>query len=182
MKSGVAAMIDAVRVALSRGFTRGRIVVAAVIDEEYASIGADALATRWTADLAVVTAWGAVAGAFLQVVVQVPTVVGLLGGRLHLSLGRGMDHVSQVVQSFLPVVAGRGVVQLSAYIDNVIASWLPSGTRRTRPPRTSEKTLVFPFMSSRSTAPREPTSGGSATTRISSGCSKGSSRSGFESH
>jgi putative peptidoglycan lipid II flippase len=79
------------------------------------------------ADLAVVTAWGAVAGAFLQVVVQLPTVVGLLGGRLHLSLGRGNEHVSQVVQSFLPVVAGRGVVQLSAYIDNVIASWLPSG-------------------------------------------------------
>jgi acetylornithine deacetylase len=55
MKSGVAAMIDAVRVAVSRGFTRGRIVVAAVIDEEYASIGADALVTRWKADHAVVT-------------------------------------------------------------------------------------------------------------------------------
>jgi len=35
--------------------------------------------------------------------------------------------VREVVRSFLPVVAGRGVVQLSAYIDNVIASWLPSG-------------------------------------------------------
>jgi len=55
MKSGVAAMIDAVRLAVSRGFTRGRIVIAAVIDEEYASIGADALVTRWKADLAVVT-------------------------------------------------------------------------------------------------------------------------------
>ena len=55
MKSGVAAMIDSVRVAVSGGFTRGRIVVAAVIDEEYASIGADALVTRWRADLAVVT-------------------------------------------------------------------------------------------------------------------------------
>jgi len=55
MKSGVAAMIDSVRVAVSRGFSRGRIVVAAVIDEEYASIGADALVTRWKADLAVVT-------------------------------------------------------------------------------------------------------------------------------
>jgi acetylornithine deacetylase len=55
MKSGVAAMIDSVRVAVSRGFTRGRIVVAAVIDEEYASIGADALVTRWKADVAVVT-------------------------------------------------------------------------------------------------------------------------------
>jgi acetylornithine deacetylase len=55
MKSGVAAMIDSVRVAVSRGFHRGRVVVAAVIDEEYASIGADALVTRWKADLAVVT-------------------------------------------------------------------------------------------------------------------------------
>ena len=55
MKGGVAAMIDAVRVAIARGFTRGRVVIAAVIDEEYASIGADALITRWTADLAVVT-------------------------------------------------------------------------------------------------------------------------------
>ena len=55
MKSGVAAMIDAVRVAAAAGFTRGRIVLAAVIDEEYASIGADALVGRWKADLAVVT-------------------------------------------------------------------------------------------------------------------------------
>jgi acetylornithine deacetylase len=55
MKGGVAAMIDAVRVAIDRGFARGRIVVAAVVDEEYASIGADALVKDWTADAAVVT-------------------------------------------------------------------------------------------------------------------------------
>ena len=79
------------------------------------------------ADLAVVTAWGAVAGALLQVLVQVPTMLALLGGRLRLSLGRASAHVGEVVRSFLPVVAGRGVVQLSAYVDNVIASWLPSG-------------------------------------------------------
>ena len=48
-------MIDAVRVAALQGFRRGRIVVAAVVDEEYASIGADALVGRWSADLAVVT-------------------------------------------------------------------------------------------------------------------------------
>jgi len=78
-------------------------------------------------NLAVVTAWGAVAGAFLQVFVQVPTMLRLLGGRLRVSLGRANEHVRQVVRSFLPAVAGRGVVQLSAYIDNVIASWLPSG-------------------------------------------------------
>ena len=55
MKGGVAAMIDAARLARDRGFRRGRLVLAAVIDEEYASIGADALVTSWTADACVVT-------------------------------------------------------------------------------------------------------------------------------
>jgi acetylornithine deacetylase len=55
MKGGLAAMIDAARVARDRGFRKGRIIVAAVIDEEYASIGADALAGAWSADAAVVT-------------------------------------------------------------------------------------------------------------------------------
>src|SRR3954463_7207373 len=36
MKSGVAAMVDAARIAAERGFPRGRLIVAAVIDEEYA--------------------------------------------------------------------------------------------------------------------------------------------------
>ena len=55
MKGGVAAMIDAARVAAERGFSSGRLIVAAVVDEEYASLGADALVTAWTADMAVVT-------------------------------------------------------------------------------------------------------------------------------
>ena len=55
MKGGVAAMIDAVRVVSERGLPRGRIILAAVVDEEFASLGADALVTRWKADLAVVT-------------------------------------------------------------------------------------------------------------------------------
>ena len=55
MKAGVAAMIDAARVAIERGFERGRLIVAAVVDEEFASIGADLLAREWTADGAVVT-------------------------------------------------------------------------------------------------------------------------------
>ncbi len=55
MKGGVAAMIDAARVARERGFRHGRLIVAAVIDEEYASLGADALAAGWRADAAVVT-------------------------------------------------------------------------------------------------------------------------------
>jgi acetylornithine deacetylase len=55
MKGGVAAMIDAVRVALERGFKTGRLIVAAVVDEEYASIGAEALVSQCSADMAIVT-------------------------------------------------------------------------------------------------------------------------------
>jgi len=54
MKGGVAAMIGAAR-ALAGSLARGRVVVAAVADEEYGSIGADALVETWTADAAVVT-------------------------------------------------------------------------------------------------------------------------------
>jgi acetylornithine deacetylase len=55
MKGGIAAMLDAARQAAERGFSKGRLIVAAVVDEEYASIGADAVAAAWTADAAVVT-------------------------------------------------------------------------------------------------------------------------------
>jgi acetylornithine deacetylase len=55
MKGGVAAMIDAARVARDRGFRKGRLVIAAVVDEEYESIGADALVREWKADAAIVT-------------------------------------------------------------------------------------------------------------------------------
>jgi acetylornithine deacetylase len=55
MKAGVAAMIDAARLTAERGLDRGRLIIAAVVDEEYASLGADALVTTWTADGAVVT-------------------------------------------------------------------------------------------------------------------------------
>ncbi|HUR20117.1 MAG TPA: M20/M25/M40 family metallo-hydrolase, partial [Vicinamibacterales bacterium] len=54
MKGGVAAMIAAA-VALARDWKRGRLIVACVADEEYESIGADALVQEWTADAAIVT-------------------------------------------------------------------------------------------------------------------------------
>lgn len=55
MKGGVAAMIDAARILAAEGLGAGRLIIAAVVDEEYASVGADALVTRWRADAAVVT-------------------------------------------------------------------------------------------------------------------------------
>ncbi|HWW88163.1 MAG TPA: ArgE/DapE family deacylase [Vicinamibacterales bacterium] len=55
MKGGVAAMIDAARLVAARGFDSGRLIVAAIVDEEHSSIGADALVKTWTADGAIVT-------------------------------------------------------------------------------------------------------------------------------
>ena len=55
MKGGIAAMIDAARVASERGLRAGRLIVAVVVDEEYESIGADALVREWSADAGVVT-------------------------------------------------------------------------------------------------------------------------------
>jgi acetylornithine deacetylase len=56
MKGGVAAMVGAARaLAESGGLAGGRLIVAAVADEEFASLGAAAVARRWHADAAVVT-------------------------------------------------------------------------------------------------------------------------------
>lgn len=56
MKGGVAAMLGAARVlAEGGGLPQGGLIVAAVVDEEHASLGAEALVARWRADAAVVT-------------------------------------------------------------------------------------------------------------------------------
>ena len=56
MKGGVAAMIAAVRVIAEQGgLPSGRLILAAVVDEEHSSIGADAVVAEWSAGGAVVT-------------------------------------------------------------------------------------------------------------------------------
>jgi putative peptidoglycan lipid II flippase len=76
--------------------------------------------------LVVITAWASVAGSALQVLVQLPMVFKLLGG-LTLSLAHQAEHVRTVIRNFIPVFISRGVVQISAYIDAFLASWLPTG-------------------------------------------------------
>ncbi len=75
--------------------------------------------------LAIILAWGSVVGSALQVGVQLPVVLRLLGG-LRLSLSRHSENVKTVVVNFFPVFISRGVVQISAYVDGFIASWLPT--------------------------------------------------------
>jgi putative peptidoglycan lipid II flippase len=73
------------------------------------------------APLAGILAWGSVVGSALQVLVQLPAVLRLLRG-LRLSLGYHADNVKTVVRNFFPVFIGRGVVQVSAYVDVWLAS------------------------------------------------------------
>lgn len=55
MKGGVAAILGAVQRLADEGLQRGSVIVAIVADEEYASIGAEALVKKWSADAAIVT-------------------------------------------------------------------------------------------------------------------------------
>jgi putative peptidoglycan lipid II flippase len=75
--------------------------------------------------LAIILAWGAVAGSALQMLVQLPAVLKLVPDlRLRLEFS---EHVRATVRNFVPVFVSRGVVQISAYIDEVLASLLPTG-------------------------------------------------------
>ena len=76
--------------------------------------------------LVVITAWASVVGSALQVAVQLPMVLKLLGG-LKLSLAHQAENVRTVIRNFFPVFISRGVVQISGYIDAFLASFLPTG-------------------------------------------------------
>jgi putative peptidoglycan lipid II flippase len=77
-------------------------------------------------DLAIALAWGSVIGSGLQFAVQVPVVVRVAPG-LKLALAIASQHVRTVTRNFVPAFVSRGVVQISAYVDTLIASLLPTG-------------------------------------------------------
>jgi putative peptidoglycan lipid II flippase len=81
---------------------------------------------RDLATLAVYLAWGSVVGSALQFLVQLPTVLRLTR-RLRLTLDTASAHVREVMRNFAPVFVSRGVVQISGYVDQVIASKLGEG-------------------------------------------------------
>lgn len=82
--------------------------------------------TRFGYSLATAAAFGSVAGSALQLFVQLPFVLKLLRG-LPLNLGRQSLEVRSVGTSFVPVVLGRGVAQISSWVDTLIASFLLTG-------------------------------------------------------
>jgi putative peptidoglycan lipid II flippase len=79
------------------------------------------------AELAWWLAWATLAGALLQVAVQLPAV-WRLAGPLRPTLGRGSGDVRAVLQNIVPVVGSLGVVQLSGFADGFIATFLAEGS------------------------------------------------------
>lgn len=76
--------------------------------------------------LVIRVAWGAVAGAALQIGVQLPQTIALLR-RFRPAFAGIAEPLRTVARNLGPVVAGRGVIQVSGYIDNLLASLLPTG-------------------------------------------------------
>jgi len=77
--------------------------------------------------LAEYVAWGSVLGSALQFGVQLPVVFRLVP-RLRPAFDLASVHVRTVVRNFFPVFMSRGVVQISAFVDAVLASFLPEGS------------------------------------------------------
>ena len=79
-----------------------------------------------TFDAATAVAWGLVAGGVLQFSIQM-IAVWKIAPDLRPTINRSLPHVIEIRRRFLPAVAGRGVVQFSAYVDLFLASLLSTG-------------------------------------------------------
>jgi putative peptidoglycan lipid II flippase len=74
--------------------------------------------------LAIYLAWGSVAGSFLQFAVQWPFAWSLSRHDRGFQIS---EPVRQIGRNFVPITISRGAVQLTGYIDQYIASFLPTG-------------------------------------------------------
>ena len=76
--------------------------------------------------LAMYLAWGSVVGSALQFAIQLPQVFQLAHS-IRPRLTAAAESVRNVFRNFVPAFVGRGVVQLSAYVDAWLASYLGNG-------------------------------------------------------
>lgn len=105
-------------------------IIATLFGAGYALVGTpwapEALSSDGLTRLLLIACVGAFGGGVLQLVVQLPFVVRHMR-RFQFSLSTRVEGVHEAINAFGPVVAGRGVGQLSAYLDLFLASWLTIG-------------------------------------------------------
>jgi len=94
-------------------------LIAAVVVAGRRFAGDDFTVATWLA-------WGAVLGSLAQFLVQLPSVWKLLGS-LQPSFALNDPGVRTTLHAFGPVLLGRGSVQLSGYVDQILASYLGAG-------------------------------------------------------
>jgi putative peptidoglycan lipid II flippase len=75
---------------------------------------------------AIAAAIGSVVGSALQFLVQLPSAIGLIRSGVR-STDSSADGLATVVRNFGPAFVGRGVAQVSAFIDTLIGSLLGQG-------------------------------------------------------
>lgn len=71
-------------------------------------------------------AWGAVVGSALQVLIQLPAMLPYMKD-MRPSFNLSLAPVRSILSRFFPSLMSRGVIQISAYIEGMIASFLPTG-------------------------------------------------------
>ncbi|MDP1805128.1 MAG: lipid II flippase MurJ, partial [Acidimicrobiales bacterium] len=71
-------------------------------------------------------AWGVLVGSFTEVLIQIRSVRALMGTS-RVSLATSSADTRNVISRFVPVVVGRGVVQLLTYVELILASLLAVG-------------------------------------------------------
>ncbi|HEY8519942.1 MAG TPA: murein biosynthesis integral membrane protein MurJ [Gammaproteobacteria bacterium] len=76
--------------------------------------------------LLMAAAWGALVGGFLQFGIQLPWVLRL-DREIRINTGRAEPGFQEAVRNAGPAILGRGVVQLSTYVDMFLASLLAVG-------------------------------------------------------
>jgi putative peptidoglycan lipid II flippase len=76
--------------------------------------------------LLMAAAWGALVGGFLQFAIQLPWVLRL-EREIRFTTGRNEPAFLEAVRNAGPAIMGRGVVQLSTYVDMALASSLAIG-------------------------------------------------------
>ncbi|WP_103019594.1 murein biosynthesis integral membrane protein MurJ [Salinibacter altiplanensis] len=105
-------------------------IIATLFGGGYALAGTpgapEALAGDGLTRLLLMACVGAFGGGLLQFGVQLPFVVGRMEG-FSFSVSTRVEGVREALSAFGPVVASRGVAQLSAYLDLFLASWLAVG-------------------------------------------------------
>ena len=99
----------------------GLVVGAGAVGSGLAAGDADALTSILFAAIV-----GALVGGVLQFCVQLPFVMRAMKG-FRLSLSTRVEGVKTAIAAFGPAVAGRGVSQVSAYVDLFLVSFLATG-------------------------------------------------------